>query len=113
MIPVKEAMELLGVTSGPFYTSKKFKPYIMGNGMFDYEQYIMDRSSAENIIAKATLFIEYLVHEKKIKYTEIARRSGMPRQNVHSHKISKDAGIKIIRAMSEYVNDFDEYYGYR
>jgi hypothetical protein len=110
MIPVIDAMARIGVTSGTFYTAKKFKPYLSGNGMFDYERYIADKMSAENIIAKTTLFIEYLVHEKNISYAEISRRSGVSDRNIAAHKINKRNGIRIIRAMREYANDFDEYY---
>jgi hypothetical protein len=69
--------------------------------------------SQTELQAKTYLFIEYLKHEKGISYGKMAERTGLVMSQIASHALSAKRCYRFCMAFRKYVDDFDEYYGWR
>ncbi|ADV46431.1 winged helix-turn-helix domain-containing protein [Nitratifractor salsuginis] len=63
--------------------------------------------------ARTYLFLEYLRHECGISYSKMARKAGLAIPPVAKHELSNKSCYRLCMAFREYVDGFDEYYGWR
>ena len=120
LITLKETEHILGVQSPCIVTNKKYKnfyfpvPGSKNKPVFDIKGFIAFEERKELLLARVGLFIEYLVHITGLTYEEIAKNAGMKTfQHIASHKFSYEIAVRIAKGNKQYINSFDEYYGWK
>jgi len=121
MIPVREAAKLLG-----FDTSTLFQPYMSKylvkssrgkrDAKFNVTQYRKDKELESQMIAKTTLFIEYLRHIEEVTYQQVAKNISTSANNISDHRISMKLAVKLARYYRDNEEDkwirFHEFYNW-
>ena len=120
LITLEEAREILGLTQTSALVSndkyKRFYHPIKGTRdarVFDIDGYKKWDATLYGLIEKTKLFIEYLVHERGITYSEISKHAGVAVQSVSSHMFGDKTALKICKAYRLYIPTFDDYYGFK
>jgi hypothetical protein len=126
---LQTAAEILDVSDSLFYTSDKYKPFLIKQkgikeNLFNYKAFMEEQGRQSKIRSSVSLFVEYLNKELDYSYMDIAKFIESHSAKVDSRSLSQrlwkdDYGFKIAlqigmtykRFAPELINQFDEYYG--
>jgi len=118
LVTLNVACEVLGCSTTNIINTPKYQEFyhpVKGRRelrVFDLEGYNKKEDLRFEFIEKTKLFIEWLIHEKGILPTHIAKRSRVSKPQVYEHSLSVVSAYKIVKTYRYYLNEFDRFYGW-
>lgn len=109
LIPLREAAEMLGININVMHgksAPEQIRKYIYNKGtnnqLFDVNSYRQEKDEENEIIAKTTLFVEYLYYEEQITYIEMRRITKVKKSYIIDLNFSFKTSLRFIGRMCEH-----------
>lgn len=123
LIPLREAAEAIGININVMHgrsAPKQIQKFIHNKGtanqLFDINGYKREKDEEQEVIAKTTLFVEYLYHMEDMDYILMQKITKVKKDYILSLNFSFRTSIRFIKRICEHddslISNFGDFYNF-